>query len=133
MKKIMSLDEVRALLPRLIEQTEHTIRTMSKGKKILDNVLLPENEQESIETDMVELFSLWVSWVRLHGGKVKGPWLIDFDNGHGYFCWRYGEKDIMYEHEYDNGFENRQPIDERRYTHPENEPEAEPDSDYPLD
>lgn len=111
MRKVFSLGEIRILLPRLIKHTELIIKTMSRGKNILDKVLLPENEQESIEDEMVELYSLWASWVYLQGAQVKGPWQVDFDNGNGYYAWRYGEKDIHFEHSYETAFTERTKIE----------------------
>ena len=114
MARVLSYSEVQVLLPRLIEQTEKTIRLMGKGKKVIDNILLPENEQESIESDMVELFSLWVSWVRLHGGIVRAPWLVDFDNGQGYWCWQSCETEVQFEHSYDDNYQDRKTISSDR-------------------
>ena len=41
------------------------------------------------------------------GIEVKGLWLIDFDNGSGYYCWQYPEESLQYFHGYDDGFSGR--------------------------
>jgi hypothetical protein len=41
------------------------------------------------------------------GLEVKGLWLVDFDNGSGYYCWRWPEEDLAYFHGYDEGFDGR--------------------------
>jgi hypothetical protein len=41
---------------------------------------------------------------------VKGLWLVDFDNGSGYYCWRYPELRLEYYHSYDGGFGSRMRI-----------------------
>jgi len=34
-------------------------------------------------------------------------WLVDFDNGEGYYCWSYPEPAITHYHGYDDGFAGR--------------------------
>ena len=41
---------------------------------------------------------------------VKGLWLVDWDCGDGYYCWRYPEASIAHFHGYDDGFNGRMPI-----------------------
>ena len=41
------------------------------------------------------------------GLEVKGLWLVDFDNGEGYYCWRWPEPDLAYFHGYDEGYSGR--------------------------
>jgi hypothetical protein len=44
------------------------------------------------------------------GIEVKGLWLIDFDNGSGYYCWRYPEESLQFYHSYEDGFRGRMRI-----------------------
>jgi hypothetical protein len=41
------------------------------------------------------------------GCEVKGLWLVDFDNGEGYYCWQYPESNLEYFHGYTEGFAGR--------------------------
>ena len=41
------------------------------------------------------------------GIEVKGPGLVDFDSGDGYWCWRWPEEALDYYHGYDEGFAGR--------------------------
>jgi hypothetical protein len=49
----------------------------------------------------------WADAIMRLGIEVKGVWLIDFDNGSGYYCWQYPESSLQYFHGYDDGFGGR--------------------------
>jgi hypothetical protein len=44
------------------------------------------------------------------GAEVKGVWLVDFDNGSGYYCWRWPETTVDHFHSYEEGFGGRSRI-----------------------
>ena len=44
---------------------------------------------------------------RRSDSQAKGLWLVDFDNGEGYYCWSYPEPAITHYHGYDDGFAGR--------------------------
>lgn len=52
----------------------------------------------------------WAAQVEGLGCEVKGLWLVDFDSGAGYYCWRYPEESLAHYHGYDEGFAGRVPI-----------------------
>ena len=52
----------------------------------------------------------WAEALTARGIEVKGLWLVDFDNGSGYYCWQYPEPSLRYFHSYEDGFEGRVPI-----------------------
>lgn len=64
---------------------------------------LPVSESASYE----QLVTEWAEAMRELGLQVKGLWLVDFDNGGGYYCWRYPEPALEYFHGYDEGFAGR--------------------------
>ena len=41
------------------------------------------------------------------GLDIKGLWLVDFDNGSGYYCWKHPEVSLDYYHTYVVGFGGR--------------------------
>ena len=41
------------------------------------------------------------------GADVKGLWLVDFDTGAGYYCWKWPEEELAYFHGYEEGFAGR--------------------------
>jgi hypothetical protein len=61
----------------------------------------------SLEQEVARAISAWVRAMEALGVEVKGRWLIDFDNGRGYYCWRWPEEKLEYFHGYDEGFAGR--------------------------
>jgi hypothetical protein len=53
---------------------------------------------------------LWAQQVQSLGAEVKGLWLVDWDSGDGYFCWRFPEETLAFFHTYEEGFAGRLPI-----------------------
>jgi Uncharacterized conserved protein (DUF2203) len=52
----------------------------------------------------------WAESLMALGLEIKGLWLVDFDNGSGYYCWRYPEPALRFFHSYEDGFGGRMPI-----------------------
>ena len=101
-KRTFSYAEARALLPRVRELTE-----AAYGKVTALEAQPPaEATQEQIEATVSE----WARQVLELGLEIKGAWLVDFDSGSGYYCWRYPEDDLLYFHSYDDGFKGRMRI-----------------------
>jgi hypothetical protein len=74
------------------------------------------NEVDSInvlEDQVNELIKAWHSKIKKLGAKPKGLWLVDFDCGDGFFCWKFPEKELLYWHAYDDGFTGRKLISEK--------------------
>ena len=61
----------------------------------------------ALEQELSRAISAWVRAMEALGVEVKGRWLIDFDNGRGYYCWRWPEEGLDYFHGYDEGFAGR--------------------------
>jgi hypothetical protein len=57
-----------------------------------------------------QIVGSWASGLIARGLEVKGLWLVDFDNGSGYYCWRYPEPGLQYYHTYQDGFSGRMRI-----------------------
>ena len=49
----------------------------------------------------------WAETILGMGIEVKGLWLVDFDSGAGYYCWRHPEPALEYFHGYEEGFGGR--------------------------
>ncbi len=111
-RKIWTLPEVRKVIPEIIRLSEEAYGRTRELITQLEGSILPENEQERVEEELQQLMDQWVSTVIDMGAEVKGLWLVDFDFGEGYYCWKLGEKDILFQHTYESGFSGRHPIGE---------------------
>jgi len=50
-----------------------------------------------------EIAGRWVREMEALGVEAKGPWCVDFDNGSGYYCWRWPEPELAYFRGYRDG------------------------------
>jgi hypothetical protein len=87
---VQMLPEVRALTDRAVHEIE---------------ALGPEPGERA---DAV--IGAWAKALLDQGLEVKGLWLVDFDSGSGYYCWRHPEPALRYFHSYEEGFPGRMPI-----------------------
>lgn len=95
-KRIFSYEEALELLPQVQQLTSDAVAEIDA---------LPEAEEASDEYQRV--ITAWAEAVMDLGIEVKGLWLIDFDNGSGYYCWRHPEPALQYFHTYEEGFGGR--------------------------
>ena len=103
MKKIFSYEEAVALIPQVRQITREAVEE-------LESLPQPNAEEgESLErsADYQRIVSSWADSILKLGIEVKGLWLIDFDNGSGYYCWRHPEFSLQYFHGYEEGFTGR--------------------------
>ena len=54
----------------------------------------------------------WVAKMERLGLVIKGLWLVDFDTGDGYLCWKFPELKLGHYHTYQEGFSGRRPLRE---------------------
>ena len=93
-KKIFSYEDAAALLPEVQRLTQEAVDQVDD---------LPENAQ----SDQQRVVQRWAESVMGLGIDVKGVWLVDFDNGSGYYCWQHPEESLQYFHGYEDGFRSR--------------------------
>jgi hypothetical protein len=104
--KIFSYSEAVALLPEIQRLTLEAYRRVEAATAEPAEGGLPERAEREIET----IVSDWAQAVIGYGAVVKALWLVDFDNGSGYYCWRHPEPGLHYFHSYEDGFAGRVPI-----------------------
>ncbi len=95
-KKIFSYEDASALLPEVQRLTSEAIARADA----LDEATATGDDYQRIVQE-------WADAVMSLGIEVKGLWLIDFDNGSGYYCWKHPEESLQYFHGYEEGFGGR--------------------------
>ncbi|MGE4131264.1 MAG: DUF2203 domain-containing protein [Bdellovibrionales bacterium] len=64
----------------------------------------------ALENQINELIQSWNDKIRKLGAEPRGLWVVDFDSGEGYYCWKHPEVEIAYWHGYDDGYPGRKPL-----------------------
>ncbi|HEX2162724.1 MAG TPA: DUF2203 domain-containing protein [Thermoanaerobaculia bacterium] len=94
---------VQRLTREAVQQVESLFRQVGAGGDL-------EVRHAELEGATQSIVDAWASQVEGLGCEVKGLWLVDFDSGAGYYCWRYPEESLAHYHGYDEGFAGRVPI-----------------------
>ena len=106
-KRVFSYADAVALLPEVRRLTEKAYETVQNdGSHPAPDGLPEANAQERLSAVVKE----WAETLTGMGLEVKGLWLVDFDNGSGYYCWRYPESGLHFYHSYEDGFSGRMAI-----------------------
>jgi hypothetical protein len=105
-KQIFSYEEALDLLPRVQELTAEAV---ARVDALLGADGSDEDDEPSAEVSAAyqDIVSSWAESVMSLGIEVKGLWLIDFDSGSGYYCWRHPEPALQFFHGYEEGFSGR--------------------------
>ena len=109
-RRIFSLDEARALLPQVKTLTADAVRRVEDLSARMQKAQETDSARASIEASIEEAIREWSLAIERLGLEAKGLWLVDFDNGQGYYCWCYPEDTVSHFHEYDGGFRGRMKI-----------------------
>ncbi|MCB0407848.1 MAG: DUF2203 domain-containing protein [Bdellovibrionales bacterium] len=108
-----SIEEAREILPvvrRITQEYSVKVEALIARLESMDpNSTGAVNE---LENQVNEWIKSWHIKIKKLGAKPKGLWLVDFDAGDGYYCWKYPEKELNYWHAYDDGYTGRKPIEE---------------------
>jgi hypothetical protein len=109
-KRVFSYDEALSSFPTVRDMTAAAVRQM----EALINSLASRDELESrrpeLEEACEEIVRAWAQEITVVGCEVKGLWLVDWDSGDGYYCWRFPEETVSFFHTYEEGFSGRLPI-----------------------
>jgi hypothetical protein len=112
MVRVFTLEEAREILPKVQAVTQPVFELASS---LAEELQAAEDRQEearveSLQTRLEALMDSWAEAVRELGPEVKGPWLVDFNSGDGYWCWAFPEEDLDHWHDYEGGFASRIPV-----------------------
>jgi hypothetical protein len=92
--------EARALLPRVRQLTGEA---HARVERLLDAGASSPQVREQAQS----IVNAWAREMIDLGLEVKGLWLVDFDNGSGYYCWKHPEPSLDHYHTYEEGFGGR--------------------------
>lgn len=104
-KRVFSYEEARELVPAVRRRTKDALAALAAttGGDAQD----AREAQDRLEREGAEILGAWARDIEALGIEVKGPWLVDFDSGAGYYCWKWPEESLEFFHGYDEGFAGR--------------------------
>lgn len=108
--RVFVLDEARRLFPIVRRITEQHYRELEPVRRRLEALRPGSGDLPELEERYEEIVKRWVSKMERLGLVVKGLWLVDFDTGDGYLCWKFPELRLNHYHDYDSGFSGRRPL-----------------------
>jgi hypothetical protein len=108
--RIFSLSEAQALFPLVLRLTKAAHAELEPVRKTLETLLPTDPRLPAVEKSYEETVKHWVGKMERLGLVVKGLWLVDFDTGDGYLCWKFPELRLGHYHGYDEGFAGRRPL-----------------------
>jgi hypothetical protein len=103
-----TLEGARAVLPDVRARTERAVDEVERW--VLAREGAAAAERARIDAAIQSRIERWTREMEALGAEVKGVWLVDFDTGSGYYCWRWPEPAIDHFHGYEEGFEGRSRI-----------------------
>jgi hypothetical protein len=109
-KRIFSYDEALSTFPVVRDLTTAAARQIEALGAHLSSSEEEDARREELEEAREQIVRAWAQQVSAIGCEVKGVWLVDWDSGDGYYCWRFPEEAIGFFHTYDEGFAGRIPI-----------------------
>lgn len=106
-----TLEQARLLMPEVRRMTKAAVHAVERIQESLAAGDMPSPEQlAAAEREMQQIVQGWAGQIQSLGALAKGLWLVDFDNGAGYFCWQHPEPELGHFHDYEAGFAGRTPI-----------------------
>lgn len=113
---VFSLEQARQILPIVRRITEEISEKVDAHITELENT--PNHQKKVIiiiEEQINELIYHWNEKIKKLGAIPKGLWLVDFDFGRGYYCWKFPEIGINYWHTREEGYSDRRPLEELNF------------------
>ena len=106
-RPIFSLQQARDLLPQIKHLTADAVRRAESLVAQLNGLEEDDPQHATLSAALRDVVNGWAEQVHSLGLEAKGLWLVDFDNGQGYYCWCYPEETVAHYHGYDDGFVGR--------------------------
>jgi hypothetical protein len=109
-RRLFTLAEARELLPSVQELTADAARQAEALADAIDAIDENDPQRKVLGAELKMIVDDWAARIRDLGLEAKGLWLVDFDNGEGYYCWQHPEPSLSHYHEYEDGFAGRMKI-----------------------
>jgi hypothetical protein len=107
-KPYVKLNEAKSILPLILKLTKRYSEQVDSLIEQLELINIQNIELVNEIEDLInQNIRKWYQKMNRLGTKPKGLWIVEFDFGSGYLCWRYPEKDILYWHSYNCGYKER--------------------------
>lgn len=110
--RVFTLAEAQALFPLVRRITQAAFEQLAPVRQRLESMVPTDPRIEEVERQYETIVKRWVGKMERLGLVVKGLWLVDFDTGDGYLCWKFPELRINHYHGYHEGFAGRRPLAE---------------------
>ena len=106
-KRSWTLETARAILDEVRRHTESAVGEVEPLLAERERAAEDTPERREVDSRIQRRISVWIRSMEALGLEVKGLWLVDFDNGSGYYCWRWPEERIEWYHGHDEGHADR--------------------------
>lgn len=110
--RVFTLLEAEELFPLVRRITYGAYRELQPLRHMLSTLSPGSAGLYEAEEDYERVVKRWVAKMERLGVVVKGLWLVDFDTGDGYLCWRFPELKLGYYHGYCEDYATRRPLRE---------------------
>ena len=108
--RTFTLQDAQRLLPAVRARTADAVEPARAVAERLDRLPNGHPDRDHLLVALERVVAEWTGAIQALGAVVKGLWLVDFDTGEGYYCWRYPEAAVQHYHGYDEGFAGRMKI-----------------------
>ena len=108
--QIFTYEEALDTFPLIRQLTASAVNQVQSLYNRVQSSSELEQRREELESASNTIIEAWVAEVSNLSCEVKGLWLVDWDCGDGYYCWRYPEEALGFFHGYEDGFQGRMPI-----------------------
>ncbi|HXO18581.1 MAG TPA: DUF2203 family protein [Thermoanaerobaculia bacterium] len=109
-RRVFSYDEALSTFPLVRDLTAAAVRRVESVADVVQSREELETRRQELDEARDRIVQAWAREVMALGCEVKGLWLVDWDSGGGYYCWRFPEESISFFHTYEEGFAGRMPI-----------------------
>jgi len=97
-------------MPAVQAMTAEAVKQAEAVADLLEDMEDDDPNRSILVAELKLIVDGWADRIREMGLEAKGLWLVDFDNGDGYYCWQHPEESLSHYHGYEEGFAGRMKI-----------------------